>query len=118
MFAESRRHFEPPIAPGVNGLKHGRIALPLALPNGGTGSERSPSISNACVLLAQSELPLELTNDRAGHSRHEENEFVGPGSHANPVVLHRRLDEVVARILQWRLLFRFFHARRSAHTTS
>ncbi len=100
MFAESRRHFGPPIAPGVNGSKHGRIALPLALPNGCTGVSGSPFNSNACVLLAQSELPLERTNDRGGHSRHDENEFVGLGSHASSFVRHQRLDEPVARILQ------------------
>ena len=116
MFAESRRHVGPPIAPGVNGLKHGRIALPLALPNGGAASERSPSISNACVLLAQSELPLDRTTTR-GHSRHADNDFVGRGSQKALFVLNRRLDEMVARILQWRLLFLFLHAQRRADTT-
>ena len=61
--------------------------------------------------LAQSELPLEWTNDRGEHSRHAENDFIGRGSHTSSFARHRRRDESVARILQC-------HAQRRADTTN
>ncbi len=91
-----------------------RLLLRTVVP----GVERSPFNSNACVLLAQSELPLERTNDRGGHSRHAENDFVGRGCQKALFVLTSTSRRTGGTDSAMGLLFLLLHAQRRADTTS